>query len=225
MRRALACIALFVVMILLAGCASVNTTISNDDAAIMDRALRDSSGQSETQKRLIEGADTLLGVRTIVVRGRKFNNDCTGVVLAIYYHAGIDLSREFSKYTGNGVARIYKHLDERKLLYLTKSPAPGDIIFWDNTYDRNGDGRENDEFTHVGMVVHVSAEGALFYIHLNYAKGIILEEMNLRRPDVHMDGATIVNAPMRMRSAPKSPRWLASHLTRSFGKGYLLPAD
>ncbi len=179
------------------------------------------------QAQLLEGARWALGRRELVVRGRRFNMDCTGAVLAIYYYAGLDLSRNFPRYRGGGVERLYRSLEVAALIYDTLEPVPGDIIFWDNTYDRNNDGRWNDPLTHVGMVVSVSREGDIEYVHLNYRRGIVIERMNLRRPQVYRDrnlgGARVVNSPIRMRvpGRPHPPRWLASHLYRAFGMGYL----
>ena len=184
---------------------------------------------TDIQGELIQGAQSLLGKNEIIVRGKRFSMDCTGVVLAIYYHAGIDLTKDFSSYTGNGVARLYYYLADQDFLYDTLAPQPGDIIFWDNTYDQNEDGRWNDTFTHTGMVVQASEWGTIDYVHHNYRKGIVLERMNLKEPDVHekeIDGSmVIINSPMRMRSSPKGPGWLASHLYRDFGRGYELPRD
>jgi hypothetical protein len=184
---------------------------------------------TDIQGELIQGAQSLLGKNEIIVRGKRFSMDCTGVVLAIYYHAGIDLTKDFSSYTGNGVARLYYYLADQDFLYNTLAPQPGDIIFWDNTYDQNEDGRWNDTFTHTGMVVQASEWGTIDYVHHNYRKGIVLERMNLKEPDVHekeIDGSmVIINSPMRMRSSPKGPGWLASHLYRDFGRGYELPRD
>lgn len=179
------------------------------------------------QQALVAGATGLLGRRQLVIRGRRFNMDCTGVVLAIYYSAGLDLSRDLERYSGNGVTRLYKSLDSQDLLYRTRDPASGDIIFWDNTYDRDGDGRWNDTLTHTGMVVHAYPDGKIEYIHLNYSHGIILETMNLHHPDAYQETrrgkVTIVNAPMRMKETgkPHPEKWLASQLYRVFGKGYL----
>jgi hypothetical protein len=179
------------------------------------------------QQDLVGAANQLLGRQELVVRGRRFNMDCTGVVLAIYYSAGLDLSRDLERYSGNGVARLFKSLEARDLLYRTRDPAPGDIIFWDNTYDRNGDGRMNDTLTHTGMVVNTYPDGRVEYIHLNYRRGIILENMNLHHPDAYLETrsgkVTIVNSPMRMKEAgqPHPEKWLASQLYRVFGKGYL----
>lgn len=182
---------------------------------------------TELQQKLVEGAYAILGQKELNINGKHFNVDCTGTVLAAYYYAGIDLAKDFAKYTGNGVKRLYDYLEANELLYKTKSPAPGDIIFWDDTYDKNGDGKWNDPLTHTGMVVSITEDGEIEYLHENYKKGIILEKMNLQDPDTYqksIDGEmVIINSPMRMRSAPKGPKWLASQLMRIFGMGYKLP--
>ena len=181
---------------------------------------------SDVQKKLIEGAFKVKGAKKLEIRGKKFNMDCTGVILAIYYYAGIDLASSFNKYSGNGVKRIHSYLNDQKLLYKSKTPQPGDIIFWDNTYDKNSDKKWNDPLTHVGMVVLVTEKGQIDYIHHNYRRGIILEKMNLNDPDSYTknQGSKVitVNSPMRMKSNIKYPKWLSSHLYKIFGKGYLL---
>ena len=181
---------------------------------------------SLTQKRLLAGARYVLGKTSLEVNGQHFNYDCSGTILAIYAYAGINLGRRFARYTGGGVERIYKIMQAHKLLYSSYYPQPGDIIFWDNTYDENGDGKWDDLLTHAGMVVGVSPNGEISYIHQNYAKGIIIERMNLLYPSIYtriIDGVkVIVNSPMRMRGSPPGPAWLSGQLIHSLGKGYLL---
>ena len=82
------------------------------------------------RSKLVEGAQSILGKKQLFVRGRRFNMDCTGMVLAIYWYAGIDLARDFNKFKGNGVTRIYKTLERDNLLYSNDYPLPGDIVFW-----------------------------------------------------------------------------------------------
>jgi hypothetical protein len=168
--------------------------------------------------RLVEGANTLLGKSQLIVRGKRFSFDCTGTVLAIYWYAGIDLSADFGSFTGNGVARLYKSLGKRGLLYDTRHPTAGDIVFWDDTYDANGDGIWNDDLTHVGMVVKTDRGGVISYVHQNVRKGIVIEYMDLLRPSVPQ-----WNSPMRMAEpgVVHPQKWLSGQLYRSFGKGYL----
>jgi hypothetical protein len=177
--------------------------------------------------RLGEGARSVLGATELVVNGRRFARDCTGTVLAIYWYAGIDLARDFGRYSGGGVTRLYRTLKDASLLYTTREPILGDLVFWDDTYDADGDGAWDDPLTHVGMVMETAADGAISYVHLNYRTGIVIERMNLREPDLHQrvkgGSVTIVNSPLRMaeKGRPHPDRWLAGQLYRVLGMGYL----
>ncbi len=213
---------LFVSLSYFASCASAPGRIREESRV---QALPEAG---RVQATLAEGAGYVLGKESLNIRGKKFALDCTGVVLAIYYYAGLDLAGDFPKYSGNGVTRLYKSLEQEKLLYNTNQPETGDIIFWDNTYDRNKDGRLNDTLTHVAMVVTSKKDGTIEYIHHNYRKGIIIEYMNLLNPDVFQKldrgEMRIINSPMRMKTAGKShgEKWLSSQLYKIFGRGYLL---
>ncbi len=137
--------------------------------------------------------------------------------MAVYYYAGIDLSKDFNKYQGGGVSRIYQYLKDKKLIYYTENPVPGDILFWDNTYDANGNGTRDDILTHMGIVVDVTENETITYIHEHYRKGIIFEHMNLKDPENYD-----VNAAMRMRGTGMEGGWLSSHLYKESGMGYKL---
>jgi len=182
---------------------------------------------TRVQQTLVEGGRFVLGKQELLIRGRRFNMDCTGTVLAIYWYAGIDLARDFDKHQGNGVTRLYRSLEADNLIYHALVPMAGDVIFWDNTYDRNRDGRFNDPLTHVGMVMEAREDGTVAYVHLNYSRGIVIEYMNLRSPEVDQrlvrGEIRIVNSPMRLREPgkPHQPKWLSGQLYRGFGMGYL----
>jgi hypothetical protein len=193
---------LTVALILLEACATAPPRVQPER---INPAAR---GSEETRRKLAEGGQYVLGKQELIIRG-------------------IDLARDFNKYTGNGVTRLYKSLEAQELLYDTRYPVTGDIIFWDNTYDRNEDGRWNDPLTHVGMVMNVSTTGDVEYVHLNYRRGIIIENMNLRQPEIHQQmergQMRIVNSPMRMKQPGKGhpENWLSGQLFKIFGMGYL----
>jgi hypothetical protein len=178
--------------------------------------------------KLAEGARSIIGAKQLVVRGRRFTMDCTGVVLAIYWYAGVDLARDFKRFTGNGVGRIYKTLEREDLLYSTSTPLVGDIIFWDNTYDENQDNGWNDPLSHVGMVLRVDDDGTITYVHHHVRRGISTDYMNLRSPAVQSQvengRVKLINSPLRLAVAgrPHPPNWLSGQLYRSLGMGYLL---
>ncbi len=182
------------------------------------------NGLTAIQEKLVEGAYFIRGRQELVVKGRRFNADCTGTVLAVYWYAGMDLSSPLVHYQGNGVTRLYRFLEDENLIYETIWPEAGDIVFWDNTYDRNGDRRPNDFLTHTGIVVSVEEDGTVHFLHHNYRKGVVMARMNLRRPAVYVENKGgkehLVNSPMRMRGSPDFDKWLASELTRAFGSAW-----
>ena len=187
---------------------------------VKSQSTNTSPSISQKQKQLVEAANWAKGRRYLTVNGQRFRMDCSGVVRAIYFKAGIDLAKDFNKYKGGGVQRIHATMQAKGLLYRPTVPVPGDILFWDNTYDANHNGRSDDVLSHIGMVVSSNKKsGEVVYVHHHEKKGIVFEKMNLFHPN---DPA--YNAIMRSQRAKKLPgnKYLASHLYKDAGKGYLL---
>jgi hypothetical protein len=176
-------------------------------------------GATGVQNRLVEAANWAKGRNDLSNNGRKFSMDCSGVVSAIYWQAGIDLQAAYPRYTGNGVTRIYRYLEEKKLLYRPDEPVPGDIIFWDNSYDKNSNGMADDELTHVGMVVSVGPQGDVVYVHHDYLSGVIFAGMYPPDPSNR-----IRNSMIRMKSlGPTSDgKSTSGDLYRKAGRGWEL---
>ena len=175
---------------------------------------------SQKQKQLVDAANWAKGRSYITINGQRFRMDCSGVIRAIYYKAGIDLAQDFNKYKGGGTQRIHETLRYKGLIYKPAIPVPGDILFWDNTYDANHNGRSDDMLSHIGMVVYSDKKsGNITYVHHHEKKGIVFEKMNLLHPN-----DPSYNAVMRSQRARKLPgnKYLASHLYKDAGKGYLL---
>jgi hypothetical protein len=57
-------------------------------------------------------------------------------------------------------------------------------VFFDNTWDFNGDGLLNDPLTHVGVVEQVESDGTVVFIS-RVADAIERYRMNLALPHVH----------------------------------------
>ncbi|MFH2112879.1 MAG: CHAP domain-containing protein [Spirochaetota bacterium] len=178
---------------------------------------------SRVRDAIVSGGLSLVDKETLVVKGVTYPADCTGLVRAAYAFADIDLAYRFSRYKGNGVRRIYLTLHDQGLLSATLYPAPGDIIFWDNTWDADGNKVADDELTHLGLVVATEPDGSISYLHYHYRLGHTVEAMNLLQPDIDLaqDGRQ-VNAALRMRGSPPGPGSNAAQLFRAFGKGYEL---
>lgn len=179
---------------------------------------------------LVRAARSLVGTKTIAVKGASFNSDCSGSMLAVFYLAGYDLRPRFLRAPGSsGVDKLYGMLEAEGLVYDSKYPQPGDLVFWDDTYDKDGDGKADDPLSHVGIVTAVNASGDISYVHYSYVLGVAEERMNLLLPGARTerrDGKDVpINSIMRMAGwKPKGDsRRLAGELYRSFGKTYALP--
>ena len=190
--------------------------------------LREEKSEIEEIQRLLKEASyKYAGKESLTVKGRKFRTDCSGVIAALYYYAGIDLQKYYPEYTGSGTERIYKMLEERDLIEKSWLPETGDIIFWDNTYDKNNNGKKDDLLTHIGMVVERDKFGNIEYIHHNYLKGIVIENMNIRYKNEHTKTrkgvVTIINSPMRKKGGTRvKDKWLSGQLYNSSAPGYLM---
>lgn len=213
---------LIVLSLIINSCASISFGTTEMDDSESNSSSKNEHQLSQIQKNLVLVASYYKGSTggTLVSDNKTYTLDCSGAILAIYYKSGIYLEKCYSEYSGNGVRRIHDCLQDHNLLYITKKPMPGDLVFWDNTYDKNSDGKFNDYLTHVGMVVSVDQNGTITYIHDNYKKGLVYEKMNLYRPKDRE-----LNSAMRMRSSPKGPNneSLAGELVRAFGQAWLLP--
>jgi hypothetical protein len=181
---------------------------------------------SENEKRIRAAVEKLLGRKAdsaVVINGKNFTLDCTGTVRAVFYSLQLDVARDFPQFSGNGVKRLYETLRRQNLLHREVYPQPGDIIFWDNTYDMNNDGnRNNDPLTHAGIVVGVEEDGTIHYVHSHVRQGIVIEVMNLRSPrDYYNSAGKIINTALALGSGisrPKNPEhWLSGDLWNSFG--------
>jgi hypothetical protein len=178
------------------------------------------------KKKLIEGAAKYYKASELNVNGKNFNMDCSGLVCAIYYYAGIDIQNYYEQYKGTGTERIYQLLKKNRLLKKNWLPKPGDIIFWDNTFDRNKNNRNDDILTHMGMVTECDKSGNITYIHFNYSKGIIYEYMNIRYKNnktKEINGKNVtINSLMLIKESKTKGKVLAGQLFNSFGEAYYL---
>ncbi|MFT4980138.1 MAG: cell wall-associated NlpC family hydrolase [Myxococcota bacterium] len=150
-----------------------------------------------------KGAATLVEKRRMVVEGTTYRHDCSGMVAAAYASAGRTLQ--------GGSRDLHAAAERAGLLHTRPRPHPGDIAFFDNTYDRDRDGRRDDMLTHVGVVESVDAHGTITIVHLG-GSGVRRLKMSVLRPD---DQA--VNSQLRATNGRDGGPVLAGELWRDFG--------
>jgi hypothetical protein len=142
---------------------------------------------------------------------RGFRYDCSGMVNAAYASVGIDLE-------GRSSASLLKLARERNVFHRRKTPRPGDIAFFDNTWDKNGNRRLDDRLTHVAVVEKVDDDGTITLIHKG-GRGVTRTMMNLRHPATHKDDSgKVLNSHLRSRSSRdrRRTKYLTGQLWRGF---------
>lgn len=195
---------------------------------------------SQDVQEVLELAQQLVGARgPLSVEDRTFPYDCSGFVCAIYYQVGEELMTSVEglalpqpapEGTPSGVDHSQENLSGTEIIFrkLTKegqtfkaNPRPGDVVFFDDTWDRNGDGQLNDPFTHIAVVEQLLPDGTLQLLHLGNA-GIGRIRMNLERPRQPRDEASgqVLNDQLRRRTNrdPDGTPYLTGELFRAFGR-------
>ena len=96
---------------------------------------------------------------------------------------------------------------------------PGDLVFFDNTWDYNGDGLVNDPLTHVGIVERQEQDGTVIFIS-RVAGAIQRYRMNLALPHVHRTAeGRVLNDHIRRKDFrdPADTTYLTGQLFAAFG--------
>ncbi len=155
-------------------------------------------------------------------KGKTFLFDCQGTVAKIYWANGVDITKgyerpEFAR-LGGGVPRIFYTYKGENKVHFSKRPGPGDLVFFDNTWDLNGDTRWNDPMTHVGIVEEVDADGTVNVIH-HCSRGIKRYQFNLDKPTVYQnENGKVLNSFIRRQNAndPKGTSYVMGNYVSGF---------
>lgn len=149
-----------------------------------------------------------------------YADDCSGYVAAAASRAGVDLPPATRLLWEVAEASGAVHHDTR--------PALGDLVFFDDTWDKDHDGHTNDPLTHVGIVVRVDDDGTIHVAHRSSSGGRTTLRMNLERPHDRFDenGHTLNDYLRRaQRGDPPGTQYLSSELCRGFATPSLMELD
>jgi hypothetical protein len=213
------CSAFVFLSLVVIGCAGPATERPRPSATAMPDCCR-AAQVGRSQAAIVKTAARLVGATTIESNGRRIKYDCAGVTRAVYLAHGIDLYQDGAQDgKENGVRLIYNHLRTYGRLHRGPTVRPGDLVFFDNTWDFNGDGLPNDPLTHVGIIERVEADGTIVFIS-RVADAIERYRMNLATPHVHRaaDGRLLNDYMRRKRWRDgKDTLYLTGELFAGFG--------
>jgi len=155
--------------------------------------------------------------------GKRFTSDCIGFVRYVYYLSGIDLLEVYGQGRG-GVSSLYDGLAKHRFVYTNTLPlSPGDLIFFDNTYDVNRNNKWDDLLSHIAIVVSVDKHGTITYIHHSPRKGVCIDYLNLYYPQTHAfrrkdNSLIVINSYLRINRGENYPQenYISSTFFRAF---------
>lgn len=187
-------------------------------------AFCDTGSEERFYRDVVRIANESLGLRVIPAYGNdRFTSDCIGFVLSVYKKAGLDLRKLYGDGRG-GVSSLYDGLEKRGWVFQDTVAKPGDLIFFDHTYDINRNGKWDDPLSHIGIITEVGKHQTMTYIH--FGSGRVEEEkINLSYPRTHAfkrsdGGLTVINSYLRRDRGEGFERrmYVASYFYRSFAR-------
>ncbi len=114
----------------------------------------------------------------LISRPRGFRDDCSGFVSAVFTAAGVPMDHV--------VATLWERAETLDALHWG-APRLGDLVFFDDTWDRNRNGQWDDPLTHVGLVIDVEPDGTVLFAHAGTRAGRTVGYLNLDQPYTDRD--------------------------------------
>ena len=167
-----------------------------------------------------------------IPESNKWNKYASGFVKMVYLKFGVNLTDVDKKKDEEGkwlttTQMIYNYVSKNGEILKGNNPKPGDIVFFDNTFDKNKDEIFNDKLTSIGLVVETDKEGTIYFLY-NTSRGVKLKMINFKHPEQkeikNKNITKTINSQMRWLtkkekadgSSDKFPT-LSSQLVNSFG--------
>jgi hypothetical protein len=149
---------------------------------VIDEQVKDDDDTMVLRERIAAAASVSVGNAPLVVGGVRYRFDCSGVTAGIYAKAGVLIVDEGALSS----KALFSLVDAEGALHHNR-PLPGDLVFFDNTWDENKNGRvDDDPLSHVGVVEAVLPDGTVVFVH-RIGKVVVRWHMNLQRPHDRVD--------------------------------------
>ncbi len=208
----------FILLVTLVGCSGFQRDRAHTLTGGPQACCR-SAETTPSRSAIVQSAAQLVGAKTIDIDGHRIEYDCAGVTRAVFLKHGIDLyeNRSVSQ-QANGVRLIHNHIRQHGVLHKGPAVRPGDLVFFDNTWDSNHDGKANDPLTHVGIVERQDRDGTVTFIS-RVAGAVQRYRMNLGFPHVYRttDGKILNDHLRRKQGISTSAGHLTGELFAGFG--------
>lgn len=170
--------------------ASYQRLLYDEAGNLQDEEIRYNQSWESTEilNNVIKTAESLSGAHSrLNINGQIYRNDCSGFITGLFDSQGINLLKDQSLVEDSiegGLASVIYLICQRNGWIHQDNPLPGDLVFFDNTYDRNRNGAQDDSLTHIGIVQSIDPDGTVWFYHnLNRRVGVVLHRMHLADKD------------------------------------------
>ena len=180
------CFVAIITLMLMVGCSALDHGAADRNHTVSLNCCTFQTGTAK-QHAIARAAARLVGARRIQAGNQLISYDCAGVTRAVYLSHGHDLYEGTGENgPANGVRLIYEHVRKHGRIHRGPAVRPGDLVFFDNTWDFNEDGRLNDPLTHAGIVEEVERDGTVVFIS-RVSNAIARYRMNVHAPNAFRD--------------------------------------
>jgi len=210
---------------------------------VLKRLILPGTEDKPSEENTIEDSENITGFRaaqkaiefyekkihSVNVNGAVLNiaTDCSYFVRAAYWEGSnhtLDLFAEsisthsIDPKIATGVTLISSYF-KQKYRYQTRNPRIGDVIIFDNTYDKNQNQARDDYYTHTGIATGIRNDQTIEFIHGNIGRTIQRGYINFNFRNDSVKNQKQVNSFIRPRYSwdKDISASLASHLVRAFG--------
>lgn len=150
------------------------------------------TGLDGAQLELLEGVarieayptEYIAGTRYVRVGDRRYRDDCSNVLRIPYDAMDVDLFSEQVRLPDANGVKLIRH----KSTAAVSKPRVGDLIIFDNTYDRNSNDVLDDLDTHAAIVVAVADDGTVA-LYNRVRSGHKVYQMNTSQAGLRKDAA------------------------------------
>jgi cell wall-associated NlpC family hydrolase len=166
--------------------------------------------------RVVQRVRALVGLDSLATADPTVTDDCAGLVRTGYRAAGVEL-RGDGRPGENAVTALHRLSQTRGALHR-HTPQPGDLVFFRETYDRDGDRKRDDGLTHIGVVEAAGADGTVSFVHRTNT-GVRRSRLNLRQPALRASASgEVLND--YLRRAEKGVKGARGRFTGELFAGY-----
>jgi class 3 adenylate cyclase len=150
-----------------------------------------------------------------------WSNSSSGFIKMVFLKFKVNIIKAENKKNENGkwytmTELTYHFIKENGRLFKDNNYQIGDLIFFNNTFDKDSDGNNDDKLTSVGLIIDIDKNDTISFL-INISNKVIVKYMNLKNKESQIDKGgkkEIINSVLRYFKKEKKYSY---ELFNSFG--------